>query len=157
MSLDATNGLVLALMPKVTALISMVRLTGFTGYGSTNTCIARFTTAQTNQGSDITYADSATLGATFTINTSGVYTISQVFSQTSANWVNGISIDSAQLTTSIAAITAANRLAIAQTYAANAISNCSWTGYIAAGSVVRSHTDGGASGATCSFTITRVA
>ena len=40
---------------------SMVRLNTANGYGSTNVCIRRFTNVVTNQGSDITYVDSATL------------------------------------------------------------------------------------------------
>ena len=45
------------------------------GFGSTNIKIRRFTTVVTNTGSDITYADSATLGGSFTINTDGIYAI----------------------------------------------------------------------------------
>ena len=58
-----------------TASQSMVRLNTSNGYGSTNTVIKRYTNVVTNQGVDITYADSATLGASFTINTAGVYAI----------------------------------------------------------------------------------
>lgn len=43
------------------------------GYGSTNTFIRRFTTVLENVGDSITYADSATLGGSFTINHTGVY------------------------------------------------------------------------------------
>jgi hypothetical protein len=55
---------------------SEVRLNTVNGFGSTNTMIRRFTNTTINTGTDITYADSATLGATFTINTAGVYAIS---------------------------------------------------------------------------------
>jgi hypothetical protein len=54
---------------------SCIRLNTANGYGSTNTVVRRFTNVVLNQGTDITYADSATLGASFTINTSGVYSI----------------------------------------------------------------------------------
>ncbi|MBP9870661.1 MAG: hypothetical protein KBC53_04075 [Nitrosomonas sp.] len=43
------------------------------GFGSTNTKHRRYTTAKTNVGTAIIYADSATNGATFTINESGDY------------------------------------------------------------------------------------
>lgn len=43
------------------------------GFSSTNTKHRRYTTAKTNVGTAITYADSATNGATFTINESGDY------------------------------------------------------------------------------------
>lgn len=46
------------------------------GFGSTNTFIRRWTTTVESVGSDITYADSATLGGSFTINTTGLYSIS---------------------------------------------------------------------------------
>lgn len=136
---------------------SMVQLNTANGYGSTNTMIRRFTNVITNQGSDITYADSATNGASFTINTSGVYTISYCDSFSAANGVVGASLNSAQLTTSIGAITIANRLAMAVQPAANIETCVSWTGYIASGSVIRAHTDGSAVGTNQSlFTITRV-
>ena len=45
------------------------------GYGSTNTRIRRYTTTLKASGTDITYADSPTLGASFTFNESGVYEI----------------------------------------------------------------------------------
>lgn len=56
----------------------MVRLQDNNGYGSIYTGVRRFLTTVVNTGTDITYTDSATLGASFTINTSGVYGISYV-------------------------------------------------------------------------------
>jgi len=153
-----------ATLPAVTGTIivlgtpqSMVQLNTANGYGSTNTVIRRYTNTVTNQGTDITYADSATLGATFTINTSGVYAVSSYESFTPANGIGGISLNSNQLTTSIASITIANRLAMFVQAAANIGATTSWTGYIAAGGVVRPHNDGSAVGSSTSlFTITRV-
>lgn len=45
------------------------------GAGSTNTTVRRFTTTFLSIGASVTYADSATLGATFTINENGIYAI----------------------------------------------------------------------------------
>lgn len=45
------------------------------GTGSTKTNIRRFSNNPTNTGTDITYADSSTLGGKFTINTTGLYAI----------------------------------------------------------------------------------
>jgi len=138
---------------------SMVRLNTSNGYGSTNTMIRRFTTTVTSQGSDITYADSATLGALFTINTTGVYAISYTDIFSGAGFL-GISLNSSQLTTQILAITAADRLAAGQASPTN-----NWpqtvavTVFLAAGSLIRPHTDStssGASTAVAQFTITRV-
>ena len=81
-------------------LNSEVHLHTTNGYGSTNTKIRRWTTAITNTGSDITYADSATLGGTFTINTNGIYAISYS-DQFNAVGNHGISLNSSELTTPI--------------------------------------------------------
>jgi hypothetical protein len=136
---------------------SMVRLNTANGYGSTNTVIKRYTNTVTNQGTDITYADSATLGASFTINTDGVYAIT-VTASAASTILAGISINSAQLTTSILSITTGNRLAANAGSAGNA-STCSWVGFLSATNVIRPHTDGSAtSGAGVEqFTIVRVA
>lgn len=135
---------------------SMVRVNTANGYGSTNTVIRRFSTIVVNQGSDITYADSATLGASFTINTDGVYAINYT-DFFSATGDLGISLNSTQLTTAIGSITAADRLADATTSAANARANAPITLYLPAGSVIRPHTGGaGGGGANSQFTITRV-
>jgi len=143
--------------PVVTTAQSMIFLSLDNGYGATNTVIRRFTNTITSQGADITYADSATLGASFTINTNGVYAISYSDNLTASGEI-GISLNSNQLTTSIASITAANRLAEATVPSANATASVSWIGYLASGSVIRAHTAGTAAGSVASeFTITRVA
>ena len=49
---------------------------GSTARGSTNTLIYRWTAEVGSSGTDVTYADSATLGGTWTINTTGIYTVS---------------------------------------------------------------------------------
>lgn len=104
--------------PQVTPSTSVgdhsVYVTGGNGYGSTNTLIPRFTTVNINVGTDITYADSATLGASFTINTSGLYAIEYLGYQSNTGSFIGISVNSTQLTTSIASISSANRIAISQ-------------------------------------------
>jgi hypothetical protein len=138
---------------------SMVRVNTANGYGSTNTVIRRFTNVVTNQGTDITYADSATLGATFTINVAGVYGITFCDSFATAAW-GGASLNSIQLTTSIATITSADVLCYA--YEGGGVGQgigCATTVYIPAGSVVRAHTSGAAyqAGIPSLFTITRVA
>ena len=137
---------------------SMVRLNTTNGYGSTNTRIRRFTNVVTNQGSDITYADSATLGASFTINAAGVYSIAFSDSFTTGEFL-GISLNSSQLSTAIYSINVADVLAISATASPNDPYGCAWIGYLAAGSVVRPHNGGGTTGVAARglFTITRVA
>lgn len=141
----------------VMPLQSMVRLTT-TGIanGTTNTVIARFSTTEVSQGSDITYADSVTLGALFTTNANGVYAISFTGG---ANCKFGISLNAtgSPITTGIATISAATRLSETIASAAGYYSTTAWTGYLPSGSLIRAHTDATAMGANASFTITRIA
>jgi hypothetical protein len=135
---------------------SMVRLNTANGYGSTNTVIRRFTNVVANQGTDITYADSATNGATFTINTNGVYAISYDDSFTAAS-NSGISLNSTQLTTSIALINIADVVSQTTHDAANHPYNSAATLYLLSGSVIRAHAGANTTGTVpATFTITRV-
>ena len=137
---------------------SMVRLNTANGYGSTNTKIRRFTNTVTSQGADITYADSATLGGSFTVNTAGGYSMSFNDQFTAAAEL-GISLNTTVPTTTINAIPVAEVLCAATTAAANYTVNCSTTMYLIAGSIIRAHTVGADSGTSvtlCEFTITRV-
>lgn len=135
---------------------SMVRLNGANGYGSTSTRIRRFTTVLTNVGSDITYADSANLGASFTINTSGNYVITYTEDANAATNA-GISLNTTQPSTDIVTITASTRLAstIVQAFLTG---HCSWSGYLTAGDVIRPHCSGTAASTNdrVFFTIARV-
>ena len=141
------------------AFNSSVFLHTINGYGSTNNKIRRFTTAIRNSGADITYADSASLGATFTINTTGMYSVhfSDEFN-TAGGWF-GLSLNSTQLTTPPYAITAAHLLMAATTPYVNTAAGVSFSGYLTAGDVVRPHSDGNVSGSNSSvprFSIARV-
>jgi hypothetical protein len=122
---------------------SMIQLntrgSGAAGYGSTNTAIARFTTLQSSIGSDITYSDSATLGASFTINTDGIYSISYTAAMDNAGDRIGISKNSNELTTAIQAINVNHRLATEDSSVAGVDFSCSWSGYLQAGDIIRPH------------------
>lgn len=152
------DGVVTPVKTQVSALPSMVRVNTANGYGSTNNKIRRFTNIVTNQGLDITYSDSATLGAAFTINAAGVYAISYSDSFGISEDL-GVSLNSSQLVTSILAINAADRACNSQTAAASFHGSCSTSLFIAAGGVIRPHTGGSATGTVnaSNFTITRVA
>jgi len=136
---------------------SCVRLNTANGYGSTNTKIRRFTNVVTNTGSDITYADSAANGASFTINADGVYAV--MYSDNfNAYSVMGISLNSSELTTNVGAITLADLLSITTPSAADVRNTAFAILPLASGDIVRAHTNGAASGANAAlFTITRVA
>ena len=143
--------------PPPVAAQSMVRVYSGNGHGSTNIVIRRFATVAANQGSDITYTDSVTLGAAFTINTSGVYAISYADNFITTQ-IFGISLNSTQLSTTIGNITASDILAVSQAPAANFPSYTSVTLYLSAGSIIRAHASGASPGTGyVSFTITRVA
>ena len=138
---------------------NMVRLNTANGYGSTNNKIRRFTNTVTNTGSDITYADSATNGASFTINTSGVYAISYSDNFNVADY-NGLSLNTSGGSTAITSLTISQILSVGSSASSSASALCAWTGYLSAGDVVRPHTFGSASGTVTGaqqFTITRVA
>lgn len=122
---------------------SVVVTTG-NGHGSTNNKVRRFTTTQSSAGTAITYADSAANGGSFTINETGLYAISYMDVLTGGGSVFyfGVSVNSAQLTTSIESITAADRLTMAKMPAANTHWPVSVTVRLTAGDVVRAHTDG---------------
>ena len=157
-----TGNVVLSASPtftgNVTTPLSYVRLNTANGYGSTNTKIRRFTNIVNNVGTDITYADSATLGATFTINTAGVYSASFNDQFNTTNNM-GISINSSQLTTDIQSITVADILSVTITPFTSQPSVAAATFYAAATTVIRAHTQGSPSGGQtllCQFTIARV-
>jgi len=129
---------------------SMVRWNTANGYGSTNTRIRRFVNSVTNIGSDITATDSATLGASFTINTSGIYSISYSDNfNTSAHFC--LSLNASIPTSPLTGAPVSEVLVGATTSQANFASNASWTGYLASGSVIRAHGDGSPVGTTTNY------
>jgi len=111
------------------------------GHGSTNNKIRRFTNTRTNVGTAITYADSSSLGATFTINEDGLYSISYTDFMGSATCQFGISRNSTQLTTSISGITATDQMIRSQT-TTNCVGAVSVVLRLSASDVIRAHTDG---------------
>lgn len=111
------------------------------GWGSTNTTIRRFSEIRKSLGTDITYSDSATLGGSFTINTSGVYTIAYTDTFSTARHF-GISINSTALTTPFLSIPSSQKLVSGTTPLANYADTVTWTGFLEAGTVLRAHSAG---------------
>ena len=68
------------------------------GYGSSSTSVRRFQTTVVNTGTAITYADSASLGATFTINTTGMYAVSYTDRMVTGNKYWAVTLNSTGLT-----------------------------------------------------------
>lgn len=110
------------------------------GFGSTNTRIRRFTNLVISSGSAITYADSSTLGSTFTINEAGSYAINYV-DRSSATGNLGISLNSTALSTGIVLIDAEERLAISTQSASAVFHHLSFCGYFEAGDIIRAQSD----------------
>jgi hypothetical protein len=107
------------------------------GLGSTNTAIRRFTTLQSSVGTAITYASSATLGDTFTINEIGIYAISYTDNETTGAGY-GISVNSNQLSTSAANITATTRVGFGRSVSGSAVCVTAVV-KLGVGDVVRAH------------------
>ena len=136
---------------------SMVRLHTGNGHGSTNTTIRRFSTVVENIGGDITYTDSSTLGATFTINETGIYAITYGDTNSASYLTFGISLNSTELTTNISTINANDRLIVADSSSANFIEEVSWTGVLNKNDIIRAHDSATATGTVqTSFTITKI-
>ena len=82
-----------------TAPQSQLYYEGHSGRGSTNTAVVIFATQRYSLGSDITYATSATLGDSFTINTAGVYTVTYSTVRTAGGTQMGLSVNGSVLNT----------------------------------------------------------
>lgn len=128
--------------PQYASSTAQLRLSTGNGHGSTNTTIRRFATIVEDRSAGyFTYADSATAGASFTINLGGLYSISYSDGASAASSRVGISRNSTQLTTSIESITNADRLQ-AILVASGLIGNVGVTVNLLPGDVIRPHTSG---------------
>jgi hypothetical protein len=139
--------------------MAKIRLHTGNGHGSTNTVIRRFANTVVNTGTGITYADSATLGASFTCTEAGIYSFcyGDCFS-TGASF--GLSLNSAQLTTNVSSITTSARLVYSATPATSFPNSLTLTIALAVGDVVRPHTNGDTESGVpdrVSFTVQRIA
>lgn len=109
--------------------------------GSTNTAVLTWSTTAASNGSDITYTPSATNGATFTINTNGVYAFSGSAVFASSNSLV-ITLNSSQLTTNPASLTLSTVLASTTCASGGGnLTQVSWSGYLPSGSVIRFQTE----------------
>lgn len=119
---------------------SQVSLSGAAANGTTNTTVARFTTTNKNVGTDITYVDSVANGASFTVNTDGIYSASFVSAgaatgRNMALTVNGTTLSSDPATP----ITYAQGLRAfgGGSTGGNVSVPVNWTGILSSGDVVR--------------------
>lgn len=138
--------------------LARIRLNTGNGHGSINTRIRRFSTVVLNTGIGITYADSATGGASFTCTESGVYAFCYSDCYNTAS-LFGLSLNTSQQATNISSITAADRLAITTNQATDSPGFVSITLPLIVGDIVRPHTSGSSEStvpALVSFTVQRI-
>ncbi len=109
------------------------------GNGAVNTAIRRFDTVLQNVGAAMTYATSSNNGASVTINYPGIYMFSYN-DRHSAGTSLGLSLNSANLTTSVASLTWPELLCWSDVTSAGIGSPATYTGQFALGDVVRPHT-----------------
>lgn len=120
------------------------------GYGAVATKIRRWTTANRNTGTAITYADSANGGGTFTINEDGLYGYSYSDAiGTSVIW--GVSLNTTGTTTDFGSLSQTEQLAWTQNAAGGDAENVAGTVYLKPGDIIRAHTTGAAGGANDSL------
>lgn len=113
------------------------------GHGSVNTKIRRFSATNINVGTAISYVDSATDGASFTINEQGLYEIFYLDCEVSFAGIAGVSKNSASLTTAITQIGIGSRVLFgAAALQGGAMVPMSRTMRLNVGDVIRPHTDG---------------
>ena len=141
-----------------TGIRSQIKVNGSSGNGSTGNRVKIFTDLEYSNGSDITYTKHLTGvdGDKFTINTDGLYSISYSASADDGDYF-AISVDASQ-TTASTSLAADKVLARCFQSGGSTITNCSWTGELNAGQVIRAHQDGTTPGndALNTFTITKI-
>lgn len=91
----------LSVFPFGRVIESEVTVDSGNGYGSTNTKVRRYSNIRKNTGTAITYADSSTNGASFTINEAGAYSIHANDGISAGAAVIGITVNGSALTTSL--------------------------------------------------------
>ncbi len=144
-------------LPQFSESDSYIRTTVVNGHGSTATAIRRFSNVTANMGSDITYVDSATAGASFTVRIPGIYHISYIDSFTAASQ-HAISLNQSNLTLGSSSLPANEALATITTGGASYEGNVSWSGYLNAGDIIRPCSNAGttADGFITSFSMAKV-
>lgn len=136
---------------------SMIRLSTGNGHGTSATKIRRFSLVTEQVGPAIDYVDSATMGASFTVRESGVYSISYIDTHAGAAFNIGLSCNSTELQTSIISIVAGDRLGSVNV-AATERPCLSVVVRLNAGDVIRPHTDAvpTSTAATIQFIMTQI-
>lgn len=137
-----SSGVETALTNATPIIRSEVCVTVGNGSGVVNTFIRRWTNSTNgvngavNTGTAITYADDALLGATFTINEDGIYSISYSNSETLSSQF-GISLNQTIGTQAFSQLPLSEQVMGSQTPSANAGGTTSRTLFLSSGSIIR--------------------
>lgn len=136
------SGRAAALMP----IVAEVSLSAGNGFGSTNTLIRKYTTVSVDTG-DITQANSATLGASVTIQVPGYYSLErQDGSNGTASYYWGIS-KNGTVGTGVTSLTYGTvRVASAHVANVNNDISISTVQYLDIGDIIRPHDENGTAG-----------
>ena len=124
---------------------------GGNGFGSTNTIVRRFSNVVVNIGSAITYADDLTYGASFLINTPGVYAITYTEQRTdnaNSGYLYYIDIDSAPVQSTVTTIISGTTWSSVASCNPTNVGKNSITMILDAGDVVRPWWFGNSAGGT---------
>ena len=138
---------------------SMIKIRGGNGFGSSSTKIRRFSTIAESKGDAVTYQDSATLGASFTVNESGVFSVTYVDGNFGSAGFFGLSINAsvAEQSTDVSSISATKRIAEMNSSNSGDTGTVSWTGILNEGDIVRPHVNSAADSTDRQyFTISKV-
>ena len=121
------------------------------GFGSTDNKIRKFDTVVKNTSDKLlSLTNLSANGTYFTALQPCMVTVSFNDRLSSGITQLGISLNSSELTTAIAAITKADRMAQETTSGSSRDGSCSWSGILATGDAVRPHCGGDANGTTAS-------
>ncbi len=126
---------------------------GGNGFGSTNTIVRRFSNVIVNKGSAITYADDSVYGASFLINTPGVYAITyteQRVDNANSAYLYYIDIDSSPVQSTVSTIIAGTTWSSVGSNSPTSVGKNCITILLDEGDVVRPWWFGNSSGGTYS-------
>jgi len=144
------------LLKKEKPIDDIIHLRTPNGHGSSSNKIRKYSEIKLQRGNAISLVQSASLGDVFTINKTGIYHISMADFFNAATGNIGVSVNSTELTTAVASITAADRVFFIQYV--NIAEHGSLVTSFSAGDVVRPHTAGSNNGTSSAqhFIITRI-
>lgn len=123
---------------------SSIVVVGALSYGSVNTSVVNFPTVLSSVGASVVYNNSSTLGTSFTILKTGVYSITAYLGTATSTAIQdiGITKNSPSLNTSVSGIPDSNMLQFSRdtintAAAGTKVPSVSWTGILQANDIIR--------------------